>query len=350
MTLVSCPVYSLKPIAAERFVRNGKYPDAYFMHWVRREITRGARWRTKEVFRGADNLTNILTSGGASRTRWRFRFHTSPYARYLWVNFVLAGAKGTGSPTGRLRIETTVPATFGDAEYSAGGVSGITNTPNTLSTGRTTLVSGGTALAITADTDFQGTFYDINDGVIIAANVYEWSLENTIENGYLDSEYAVGSPIYDEDTGDAIAMARTLWKRGAAHLFNWASNTDATARTRASSTPINLIDDSSTAVSAATPGYTLDLLYKTTVSRASTGVPCVFAVYGAATVAGNGTVELRDSAGAVVATCAGFAVAGGWVTTTCNLPASSAKYDVFFYSNGVDGLTVYAVSLYQYLA
>lgn len=336
-----------------QWCRNGRYPDSLFQSRLSEQINHLGAWRLKQLC-SFGHWTNTIPAAdaSASRARWRAYVHTSSFAQYLVCQMVIAPTTNTlaTSPGGRVAIEIAA-LTFenGDYEYGAQAVH-TDDTPDNLGYGTTFIGSGGVAYEVATDTDYKVSFSDRYNGRLVSATLYEMALVPTRQNGYLRTGYANGTPIYDEDRNEATRLATELWKRSAGPLWNWASNTDADSPTRVSGTGINILDNTNTTVSAATPGATIDLTNRTTVSRASTGVPCVFAAYGGVSAGTTGFVELKDSTGAVVATCSGFTTTEGWITTTVNLPASVAKYDVHFRSSGVVTLTVRAFSLYQYLA
>jgi len=108
----------------------------------------------------------------------------------------------------------------------------------------------------------------------------------------------------------------------------------------------NLIDDTSTTVSASTPGAELDLRQHTTLSRASLGVPVRLWVFAESTVANDtGAVIIVDDAGAtklavpITGTTAKWYAVDGW------LPATDAKYDAHYGGNTLGTLKVYQFTL-----
>lgn len=336
-----------------QWCRNGRYPDSLFQSRLNEGLNHLGHWRLKQLA-AFGQWTNAIpaSDAGASRTRWRAHVHTSPFAQYLVCVMVLAPTTNTNatSPGGQVSIEIA-PLTFENGDYNYGASNGTpVDAPDTFGNGTTIVGTSGVPYEVSPDTDYAVTFTDRYRGRLVSATLFEWSLAPTVQNGYVQTGFAQGTPIYDRDRYEATLLARELWKHQAGSLWQWASDTDSASPTRVSGTGINILDDTSTTVSAATPGVTLDFTNRTTVSRASTGVPCVFAARGSVAAGTTGFVELKDSTGAVVATCSGFTTTEGWITTTCNLPASVAKYDVHFRSNGVTTLTVRAFSLYQYLA
>jgi hypothetical protein len=106
----------------------------------------------------------------------------------------------------------------------------------------------------------------------------------------------------------------------------------------------NYHDDSSTTVSADTPGRTLDLRQWKTRARA--GVPVKFWVKAlTATPGDTGAVLLVDETGAAVLTVL-IDNGPGWYNTTGILPATRAKYDVHYGGNTVGILAIKDWSLY----
>lgn len=110
----------------------------------------------------------------------------------------------------------------------------------------------------------------------------------------------------------------------------------------------NLVDGTSTTPSASTPGYTLDMRHRTTMSRAALGVPVVMKVTATATAGDTGSVKLLDSNGADVLVClcneggtANYAVSG-------YLPATVAKYDLVAGGNLSGSLTILSVNVFEY--
>jgi len=111
----------------------------------------------------------------------------------------------------------------------------------------------------------------------------------------------------------------------------------------------NLIDDTSTTVSAATPGAELDLRYRTTLTRAAWGVPVRFWVYAASSVANDtGVVQILDSAGSAKLTIPITGTTARWYVTDGYLPATDAKYDPHRGGNTTGTLDVYAFTVLEY--
>lgn len=116
----------------------------------------------------------------------------------------------------------------------------------------------------------------------------------------------------------------------------------------------NVVDDSSTTVTANTPGWTVDLTNHTTHRLRSVGVPVRFKVCVNSTAGGDtGAIKLVDSNGAAVLTClinnpaSTTSAIGDWYWADGYIPASAAKYDVHYGGNTLGTLTPLSASLYE---
>lgn len=108
----------------------------------------------------------------------------------------------------------------------------------------------------------------------------------------------------------------------------------------------NLLDNSSTTVSAATPGAQIDLTYHATMGR--TTVPVRFKVYAASTVAGDtGVVKIVAPDGTDMITVPITGSTARWYVADGELDAWDYKYDAMYGGNTSGTLTVYAFSLYE---
>jgi hypothetical protein len=147
-------------------------------------------------------------------------------------------------------------------------------------------------------------------------------------------------------------LIRTLWRRGGSHVLNWHRDDSTNApRSIATSTPTNLHDGTTTAISSSSFGHTLDMRYKDRLTQTS-GVPCKMYVYAGMAAAGaSGTVYLKNSAGTTITSVAGFTSTAGWQSVQFNLPATLDKYDLMGANGGVGTtLKVHAVSIFEHEA
>jgi hypothetical protein len=115
----------------------------------------------------------------------------------------------------------------------------------------------------------------------------------------------------------------------------------------------NIVDDSSTTVSPNTPGVTLDLRRRKTLSQ--TGVHVRLKVFATNTTAGDtGGVVLLDENGATLITVAvtgagssNLDTHGAWYVADGVLPDTLAKYDIHYGGNISGTLHVKDWSLYE---
>ena len=336
--------YAKAPLEPQALARNGSYPDAYMAAELADHINTASRFRMREVFRGSASIVAGIPTANGDRTRWRFAFHSGPYMSVMWARAVVAltTVSGGNAPFVRVRFANSAAATLGDIDMYGGGGTSSESAPNYW-----TICEGLVDLSSYTNTDIRVTVSDNDQARCVSLVVYETPLL-TAPPGPMPEGISIGRPIFDKDREDATLACRKMWKQGASKLFNWSSNTDATARSTTSTTPRNLIDNTSTAASASAPGFTLDGRYRTTVRRRT--VPIKIMVYGSSDSPFGGSVILRDSTNATVATVASITTAG-WYSTTSTLTAAQGKYDLFFVDGGggeSTTTTIYSVSVFQY--
>jgi len=334
------------PLHVRRYVRNGLIPHAIFESEVGAALNFCGAVRNRELFSWGVPLTSIPGAGG-DRVRWRAAAHTGPLLRRLRATICAARNDADAlEPSCTIYVTNADQSvTYGSAEFVYGNNFGTApgNTPDEFGIGE--LIIGG----VPADTDVYLRIDDNDHGRIVSVTIHEESKKLLASNGYLlPSVVSVGGPIDDARRGSSYALATSLWKRGAAHLFNWTVDLDASKITTTGGTFKNIVDNSSTSVSAATPGWTLDLRYCRTLGQ--TTVPCVFKCYGSATVGDTAEVSLVDSGGSPVATISVNSPTNGWFSATVNLPATLAKYDVHYADPDGGTISLGACSLYQYAA
>ena len=351
MSSVNIPYLIPPAIQEKRWARNGLPVDAQLQSGLANLPNQIAKWRTKEVFRSCGKMgflttgTDALISSASDRDRWRFAFHTGPFAKEIKITFLMCLKSGDPGfdPYGQLEIFTTGGSSVGTATMHFGNAAGGTNIPVNYGTN-----SG--SIAVDPDTDYYGVISDFDAARIVSACVYERSLDPDTTNGYLSAGYAAGVNIYDTDRSGPMLLAADMWKKGGAHLLNWTVDDQSSPITTSSTTSTNIVDTTSTTVSSSTPGYIIDLTHSDRLSETD-GIPCVLAAYGKYVITPpvtGGTLKLKDSAGTTLATVTGFDATAGWQTTTVTIPAANDRYDLQFASgSGTATFSLYAVSLYQ---
>lgn len=349
MTTLWIPNTLETPLQIRKWVANGKLPDADLEATIARHANFAGCWLTQEVARFAQPVTAIPGIGHAYG--WRAQWHSSPFAHHLMLRFLVARQdKDAVDPYVRAEVADTSGTVIGRCDYHYGYGTGTATSDVPDEWGTADLLLHDPTIAvlpasIPTDTDLRLTI-TLSDARLISCVAYELSRPPTTANGYAAQDFGALSPILAADRGDVVEVATGVWKHGAAKLFSYGANTLSTYATNATR---NVIDRTSTTVSASTPGYTLDLTERSTKRLSASGVPVVLAVYAAVATA-NGLVGLKNAAGSLVLS-ATIPVGTGWTVVTGYLPATVAKYDLVELAGAPGGtITTHAVSLYQYLA
>lgn len=340
------------PIQIDRFFRNGRHPDASSFNQMNEQMNQAMCFRTKEAFSIIGDLGSPpgiqASSTAGSRNRWRGAFHTGPYSHALLARMVMfPPSSNFGNDTyAKLKIysdatETTLVLTQ-EFHFGAG--------PSNAAVGgwQYHKIIDKFIDGLNADTDYYLLVSDENYGLVQSMSIADLQSMTENYNGYLPVNFTEQSQILDGYRQNLVTPMPTLWKRGAAKVFGWTTNIQSLPTTNATNTYKNVLDGTSTTVSAATPGWTLDMRYKTRLSQ--TTVPCVMKVCASMSAGTGGDVKIVDSGGASVAS-----ITAGWSTTTptwvsvnVNLPATIDKYDVLIKNGGANTLSVYAIAVYEY--
>lgn len=339
--------FAKRPIEPRRYVRNGRIPDARFAANLAEDANALSKFRLKELARFATPLDSIPESSSGTRVRFRFAAHLSPHATAIRTVMLLANASTGPTTTHAAEVEITDGSAnvLGVASAAFGGTGGG-NLPSTMAQASPFVMSSPGAIAqLTGDQPIFGEVRELDGVRIVAISIFEVAYQTPDP---VDAGFALGSPILDSDRQAITETLRNAWKQQAAPLITWSVNEDADARVTTSTTATNIVDGTSTTVSAATPGWTLDLSNASTLRR-SPNVPCVIKCYASAAV-DAGAVLLVDSTGATVATVSIPVGAAAWQSATFNLPASSGKYDLMHKAGTAATTTLYAVSVYPWEA
>jgi hypothetical protein len=340
------------PIPIRRHVRNGTHPNAWLASAMNEAANAAAMFRTKQPFALlGPTAVSLPNSQLADRVRGRWAFHTGPMTHQLEVTCVMyppneagtgvAGANGADTYA-TCTILTTGGATQAtdDFHYGPGPAGSAVD-----GYGWPNMKMITKYLAVSPDTDYTGLFTDKNYGRIQSALVFEISSMTDHNSGYLSQNISERAPIHDAYRQNLLPLIRNQWKRGGCMQLNWHVENGSSPIANATTTAKNIVDDTTTAVSADSPGYTLDMRYRDRLSQTS-GVPCVMKVYAAAAGA-NGSVILKNSAGSPVAT-ATVTGALGWYSIAFDMPATIDKYDLHYVAVFGGTITLHAVSIYEY--
>lgn len=334
MTAVTIGTNISELIHTHRFCDNGAVPHPQFYQRAVYNLNRGGKRLGKCLWRSPGRVSSVVAAGGATRTRWRGAVHTGKFTVGMYVRVVMALSTGAVNPYATFQL-----VGVDTLEFYYG---------STLGTPTDAPIEFGhfiQAINCSPNSDYEFEFADHDDSRLVSAVVYEQKAQSDTDEGYLPTQYAVTQPIYDALRQSLAPLATEMWTHSGGTHVHWSADTDAAARTRTSTTDINLLDNVSTSVSANSLGWTLDNVYRNTAS--TTTVPYVFKALGKVAAGAGGHVYLKNSAGTVLATLTITATSPTWYSTTVSLPNTEAKYDVHFDGDGTNLCTVYAVSLYE---
>ncbi len=336
MSVVIFPGSARPAMTTLRRFRNGRYPEVGPVTFMQEEANRIAAYRTKSwSFTGAGSAT----AGGPSFVRWRAFIHTSPLHRYMWCRFLCINTGTTGNPT--------VTVSFAKAGFAPSAFCTFSYDPDTegYAVGQVRTTDGVLPVELDADADYEVTVSESTGSPIcVGLCMWEQALAHTTENGYIKNGVAAGQDITDNHRGDMFSLLRGQWLDGGSSLITWSCDGDSNVYD--ASGEKNVLDATSTTVTAATPGWTIDARYRGTLRR--TGVPCIMRAY-ASKASGTGSVLLKDSGGSTLATCSVSSSTASWLSSgVFYLPATKEKYDIFGkVLTGISNVKVFAVSLYS---
>jgi hypothetical protein len=352
------------PIQVRRWVRNDKHPDADLENQKQEHINQCAMLRTKQIFIGMGNVTTGPGVNKAGWPRWRFAFHTGPLAHALYVRSV-QGIPFDISPNAYIQMDLYSDATestlVSSTQFHYGG--DALNGGGSLGWQNMRVIDK--YVDVVADTSYYAVIRNVNSARNLSCAVIELASMTQNNSGYLAQNLVAQGNILDVYREKQANLIKSLWKRGGSQVLNWttepgnlfpsgsgpAPNWD--YKFTSSATATNILDLTSTTISAATPGWTIDMTGKARLMQ-PLGAPCLMKVFAYCDVGATGIVELKDSAGNVVASVAVTATTPQWTASAAfNWPASSAKYDIHYRRTsgaGALGMYLWAVSVYEYEA
>jgi hypothetical protein len=320
MSFVQIPPAIPTPISAHRFARNGFPVDAALLTKAADGLNHALAYRGKEYFRSV----GMMASSTLSETKWRFACRSSALTTKVSVSIIFQLPHSSGS-TGSISLVLTdggaytSTTTIYTPTVSAKGTDSFDEMVEVVKV--ITGVPSGTLL--------YGRF-DVVSARLMAASVWEVGPAPDTANGYAPSPLQTGQPILSVDRQNAAELSNGLVRLGGPHLFNFSSINDATPRTQAAATFINVIDGGST-FGASMPGWRLDARYRNT--RRADSVRCVFAHYGNNSAA-SGVVRAFNEAGSIEHLSMAIGSTTQWRTVAFQLPRTLEKFHVLHYSGG----------------
>lgn len=330
-------------IHPNRDARNGMYPATSFYGRLQQAVNHLTGYRHKTVFQRQWRLGNKTYVGAASTNLARFRWRSSHGAEHVRI-VMLQCVSGASSGDPRTEIEfinvtDAVTTTAGPWQGFIDTVSSGDEPSTWRMVSDTHAITPGKVYTATIK-----TYDSCRPMAILVMEIGGGTISEAVDY-YSATNIVADAPIFDSTREVMLGGLGAMYRQNGGLVVNWA-NGDGAAATRTSATAANLVDGASTgSATTATPGYSCDLRYRNSSSR--TSVPVELAVYGSIP-AGSGTVKVIDTGGTTHLTATVNSAVAGWFTATGTITASDLKFDLQFAGDGVNTLSVYAVSLVEY--
>ena len=349
MTVIIVPRPLLRNLSPDAQARNGLVVD-----WrLGRNVADRLNWvlahARKCVFQKSCEPGNPPQSSASSLVPWRWKCRTGEISSTTGqAQFLAIGATAPDTGTATDAKWRMVINSGGDTASAYVGHPLIVASPT-----MDDVIYLTTSINISADTEYDCRIEVENGCRVLSMMVYEIHppLVDTADAIATDSTLNFhGSEITDGQHTDMLDNGHKLWKHNGSHLFSLNPETENGFWTRTTATYANMLDQAaSTTVAAGTPGMNAQVQYYNPYHSAN--VPCVFAAFATNAVAPGGDVRIADDNG-TIATLSSFGTGGEWKSTAINLDGTidTHKVDIHIQGDGVNELTVEAVSVYVYEA
>lgn len=337
-----------------RYCRNGEPVLASPMRKVGDAINHIAAYRQKCILMRSKDMPAMGSGAAGTNVLWR-GYGYSGYGVTRLRCIVLCKKADNSATVDPLALLVVVGGTSGTQSASfrlAGYTSSSTPAPNVIS-------QGTIDIDIVENETISFSLSEVDYLSIVSACVYfvgATPVDDTGTGG-VNPLISVGSNILDSQNLDMATAVTGLWQKNAAHIFSWAADGTANSPTRSNSaTYRNILDSSSTSVTAATPGIRVQHQYHNRITPSST-VPTRLAVYAQRTSGAGDTAKnaVRMSDGTNTVTVTGIGNTAQWYTADASIPASAdAKYDIMARTSTVadggaaDAIRIDAVSWLEY--
>lgn len=339
---------------AREHARNGLYPDSRFYSELVSGLNHTLAYRKKCVF-SRTNALGVAGLGGNPSTTWRWYFKTGIGTQRLallgltGLGYDHVGGIGVTTADPYIRIAITkVGGATTNTDWHTSAVTSGTPTDAPTEWGR-----HYTEIAVDANSYYYGEVISTNYARLISLTVHEVgyrTLDDSV-NHYSEHESVAGGAILDANIQRLVQGPSLMLGSNGALQANWCLYNGA-ARTRNSTTWINIIDNSSASPPTATsPGWRFNTTGRQT--RTQTGLSLTLAVYAEATGSGDGHVTLRNTGGTDEVVCD---ITGGaglqWYTLTGSAAGllslgTGVKVDPGFYVDASTSMDVYAISVFE---
>ena len=344
------------PIHTARFARNGKVPSGPFMRKCAMSVNTVAAYSRRLIGQFARPI-QLLPVGQFSGFEGNFVFRTGKSFDRVTCLMGIAPADNVAAANIRARlyihddaVGTGVPEVSNYAQLSS--IDTGTLMPADVSYHIVELQSGTGANQVDEDKLYWGSIQVDDYCRIMSALVFEEvDVADSTEEQFCDPQtFSVGGDILSSDMENLLEAGTSVWQHNGAMLASWGSFARTFSPAFTSATYTNLIDASSTTVSATSPGFTLNTLYHG--SRTDSAVNVEIGVV-ARRNSGSGALNIRFSDGTnnvdftgITPTTSSFAL----TSTTTTIPRlANTKFDLMAASaDGTSSWDVDAVAMWLY--
>lgn len=298
-----------KLLQPKRWARNGSIPDAWFIRQAADYLNHALAYRPRVLFSvGGDFGSGSAIGGSGTKTYWRCRFVSRIGATHLRFKLAtILALSDVGDPYVEIAVEkvgtgtTTIRIDTGAAVAPGGG-------------GRQDLLSEFQIHQRDVAIDPQATYNIAITGYAGGRPVCVTAWEHAdpeidAARGFVELAPSVYQPINDAIREQVLEGLVNAWRANGSMLLCWPGTGSSTPRTITGTTYTNIIDGSSTTVSASSPGYyfesegtgataLLDLLPLVRL-KDDDDLPVTIAAY-AQTSSGQGNIALRHSSSTAV--------------------------------------------------
>lgn len=337
------------PIPEDRFAQNGDMPSSSAFRRAAWAYNHASLSQRKMVFSGSHYTQSTPAPSSTVETNYYFCFRTGHNVESVSAIIGMAPASavsGTNQAACIFKVYDGSSTLTADPIYYP-HVSAGTYTPSDV-------MWGEVSIDVDPDTVYVGQIEQDYYSRIHSVCVYEKarqvavSTDDGVANPLL---WETSRPIYDAGVQDLAQTGTKLWQGNATQLVSWSRHSVASPRTVTSTTYTNIVDGSSTAWGAASPGFQFDTQYHNTTNG---DVPVELGVRATRT-GGSGTLSVKiiNSAGDVIEKT-GIDQTASYTpcdTSTHTITAAPGeKYDIMARISFGSTWEIQAVGLWEYEA
>ena len=239
-------------IQHSRYCRNGEPVLATPMRKIGDALNHIAAYRQKCIFMRSRDMPSMGAGAAGPTVMWRW-YGYSGYGTARLRCVVLAKKadnSGASDPYILLSVTGSTSGTQTGEFHLSGYTSSSTPAPNVLG-------QGSIDIDIAENETLQCVISEVQYTSIVSVCCYlvgTTPVDDTGTGG-VNPSISVGQGILDSQQLDRAVSVTGMWQKNAAHIFTWAAEGTANSPTRSNSaTYRNILNSSSTSVTAATPG------------------------------------------------------------------------------------------------